>query len=562
MVNLPHRFVPTTSKFVSPVRIVSQYGHGAGITAVSFSPCTKYFASADEEGWLRIWSLETLDVLGIYLLGFRCEDIGWDGINAVVCRCRGHERRIVFSDESKEISSTEMPLGNVIRLLDAPEVMRDGDSVIIHYGDNEFVHAIPGLLRCELEPCERYVVALSTNKVQVFSAFEDEELLEMISPEGHHWCNLHISWRGDFFLAISDDGGIWIGDAIKKTSSCLLRGNTELTASGFGGEKYAIYGDNRGNITVFDIEQRTLLLRTPRRPVDFNAVYPASDKVGFVALRSESATAFFSQSREILSASPLPAPVRASCPGMQFSELIVACTDNILYRIKLDDNSISKVCRVNREIDAIACNNDAIFMHFVDGSSASFENNVLSEHPWISKRCPISLALSDNSKTVVALFADHLDIIERSGKKETRRVDIKGAVQLICGKEKSANQILVMMADLRIVNVDMRTGDCSELNRLDIEYGRVVSVAPAAKSFTYVLVEAEHGQFVILKLGLNTGKSSIVLRVMSVGTQIFGASSSDDAVCLRNDATCLRIISGLKAFSIDDWSRSEPLQLF
>ena len=67
MVDLPHRFVPTTSKFVSPVRIVSQFGHGAAVTRVSFSPCLRYFASLDASGWLRIWVLETLDILVINL---------------------------------------------------------------------------------------------------------------------------------------------------------------------------------------------------------------------------------------------------------------------------------------------------------------------------------------------------------------------------------------------------------------------------------------------------------------------------------------------------------------
>ena len=57
MVDLPRRFVPTSSRFVSPVRIVVQSGHEAGITAVAFSPCTRFFASADSSGCVKIWGL-------------------------------------------------------------------------------------------------------------------------------------------------------------------------------------------------------------------------------------------------------------------------------------------------------------------------------------------------------------------------------------------------------------------------------------------------------------------------------------------------------------------------
>ncbi len=430
--------------------------------------------------------METLDVLGIYLLGFKCEQITWDSINAVICTGGKNRRRIVFVEDAAPAEQEDSHLNNVIRLLDAPEVITQDNSVIIRYGENEFVHEMPALISCMLEPCERYAVALSPSALKVFSAYNDETILEMTPADGKKWCRFHINWRGDFFVALQTDGSIWLGDAIKQSLTMLHKGNAEMTASAFGAEKYIILGDQRGNITVYDFVQKSVLLRTPRRPIEFTAVYPASDKVGFVALRTESATAFFSQSQEILSASPLPAAVRASCPGMQFSELLIACADNILYRVKLDDNSISKICKTPKAIDAITCNNDAIFVHYTDGSAASLEQNALTDIPWKSKKSPLSLAISENGKTFCALFSDHVDIIDRNAKKEVRRIDIKGGVQLICGKEKTANQLIVLMADLRILSIDMRSGEISELNRIDLDYGRILSVAPAAKSFAFV----------------------------------------------------------------------------
>ncbi|MBQ9395054.1 MAG: WD40 repeat domain-containing protein [Proteobacteria bacterium] len=565
MASLPHRFVPTTSKFVSPVRLVSQFGHGAAINLVAFSPCEKYFASSDVNGWLRIWSLETLDILGIFLLEFRCESITWEESSVIVCHGQGQERRIEFleGDAQETVETQPAFRGGVIRLLDSPEVTEGPDFIEIHYSDYIFKHDVPGIISQSMDPCERYVAVHCPDIIRIFSCYEDEELVTLAPESGKTWINMWINKRGDAVICLQSNGAICLVNAVKKEIKWVKKGDTVVVkASSFSGEHYLIYGDERGNLTVFDVVSRSILLRTPRCPIEFSAVFPTADKVGFVGLRTESATAFFAHSKEILSASPLPASLSVACSGTAFSEIIAACTDNCVYRLCLADNSISKVCKTSVAVDAIGSTKDVVFVHLEDGSAGVCEFNNLAMLKWKCEETPLSLAVSDNGKTLAALFPDRVVILDRAEKKGAQTYKLSGGVQIACGREKSANQLLVFMNDLRVISLDMRTGEQTELNKLAIEHGRVLSTAPAAKSMMYVLLAGEHGQFIALKLGMNTGKSSVVLRVLSMGTQIWGAAVAEDSVCLRNDATCLRIISGMKAFSIDDWARSEPLQIF
>lgn len=564
MASLPHRFVPTTSKFVSPVRLVSQFGHGAAINFAAFSPCEKYFASSDVNGWLRIWSLETLDILGIFLLDFSCESIVWKGSSVVICQGEGRERLIEFLDgeHHESIEPQSSFLGQEIRLLDSPEVTEGPDFIEIHYLEHSFKHQIPGKIRHEMDPCERFVAVHCADCIHILNCYENEELAALAPESGKSWQNMWISMRGEAVICLQNDGRICIVDAVKKDMKWILKGDAVVTASSFSGSHYVIYGDNRGNLTIFDIISRSILLRTPRCPIEFTAVFPTADRIGFVGLRSESATAFFAHSKEILSASPLPAPVSAACSGTVFSEIIAACKDHGVYRLCLADNSISKLGKTSSFVDVVGCTKDVVFMHMEDGTTAFFEFNRLTTLSWKCSEKPLSLAVSDNGKTFALLFRDRVVILDRAEKKSEQVIKLNGGVQIACGREKSANQLLVFMNDLRIISVDMRSGEQSELNKLAIEHARVLSTAPAPKSMMYVLLAGEHGQFIAMKIGMNTGKSSVILRVLSTGTQIWGASVIDDSVCLRNDAKSLRIISGMKAFSIEDWARSEPLQIF
>lgn len=561
MVDLPHRFVPTTSKFVSPVRIVSQYGHGAALTRVSFSPCLRYFASLDAEGWLRVWVLETLDILGIYLLEDAHAELSWDGTQAVVCRMASGERRIEFADEDAvKASVPEDVSARVIPMLGLPEYTSEGDIVRISYRGEVFEHEVPGLRSLKQDPCERYVIAESARSIRIFSLFDDVVHAAMDAPEGHRWLGTAVSYRGDVVYAFRDDASLYACDVLKGACNCLLSLNMRVTAHDFGGQKYVLFGNGAGNIGIYDIESRALVLQTPRAPRGFSYVFPTAEKVGFMALRPESATAFFSQSQEILSSSPLPAPCVAACAGVRFSEMVVACDDNAVYRIKLDDGDLSKLFVSDKPVLRLAVSGDCVLMADISGDMYFYDRSLtkLGLHAASVQR----LALSEDAGMFAVLSGSGIEIYARTGAADPVRVALEGAAEIIFGKDKTADTLFAFMRDMTVRAVDCKTGEVRDLGALCLTCGRILSVAPAAKSFIFVLVQAEHGQLVALKVGMNSGKSSEQLRIFSYGTQIYGASNGEQSVCLRSDASCLRIISGLKAFSIDDWVRSEPLAIF
>lgn len=559
---LPHRFVPTTSKFVSPVKIVSQYGHSSGISSVAFSPDARFFASADREGWVRIWSLETLDVLGIYRIPFECRSISWESTNAIVCRSEHDVRRIELNQDAEDVVAAERDVSdNVIRLIGEPEAERDGDHLVIRCGEMRFEHEISGLLDFAMDPCERYVAVVSQSAILAFDTYHDDCLLRLDAPNEHAWCGLHMFCRGSYFTALLDDGSVYQFDAIEKKSTCLYRISDRVTAWDFSRNELLIYGNERGILTIYDIANRALLLRTPRAPIAFSAVFPSPEKTGFVALRKESATAFLNQSQEILSASPLPSPLCVACAGSRYAEVLAACADHGVYRLKLDENTIQKLGVLHGDVDVMTASGENVVLHEKSGQFAFLDG---------AKFTPIdvhlenvrALALSENGKNIAALTDTGIDVFERTGKQAARHFDVTQVAQMTFGKDKTAQTIVLFHRDLTLSAVEIQTGEKRELGRLCLENGVVLSVAPAAKSFVFVLVASEHGQLSILKVGLNSGKSTLALRVFVVGTQIWGAAESQDSVYLRNDATCLRIISGLKAFSVEDWSRSEPLALF
>ena len=567
MVDLPHRFVPTSSRFVSPVRIVPQCGHEHSITAVSFSPLSRYFASADSDGHVKIWVLETLDILGSYLIDFVCTDLVWDDLNALICKGNNAERRIDLpEDETPASLQPAIDPSHVIRLIGSPEASFSSDSFSVLYNDNTFTHDLPGLIDGQMDVCERYVVAISPQTLLVVSAFEDDELMHIdcCGFPDVHWMKFHISERGDFVMAIASDGSLYKLDPIKQTQSCLLKGSTRATACNFGDDDFIIIGSESGNLTIYDVRNERILLRTPRCPRPFIAVYPSPEKLGFVALRPESVTAFFGYSQEILSASPLPGACIASCPGSVFSEVFVACDDRAIYRLKLDENIITKICTTPKDetVDCIGAAGNLILIHYASGRLALHNTAKFVDIDFNSTQTPSCISVSETSKLAALLIGDQITLIDLSGKSPSRQFTSKGAAQIILGKEKTANAIIVFKRDLTIHALDLETGTTTELNTIDAPNARILSVAPAAKAFAFLLAEIEHNQIAVYKVGLNSGKSSLALRIYTQGMQIWAASTSEQTVNFRNDATCLRIISGLKAYSVEDWARSEPLAIF
>ena len=319
-----------------------------------------------------------------------------------------------------------------------------------------------------------------------------------------------------------------------------------------------------GSSTALGHRNERILLRTPRCPRPFIAVYPSPEKLGFVALRPESVTAFFGYSQEILSASPLPGACIASCPGSVFSEVFVACDDRAIYRLKLDENIITKICTTPKDetVDSIGAAGNLILIHYASGRLALHNTAKFVDIDFNSTQTPSCISVSETSKLAALLIGDQITLIDLSGRSPSRQFTSEGAAQIILGKEKTANAIIVFKRDLTIHALDLETGTTTELNTIDAPNARILSVAPAAKAFAFLLAEIEHNQIAVYKVGLNSGKASLALRIYTQGMQIWAASTSEQTVNFRNDATCLRIISGLKAYSVEDWARSEPLAIF
>ena len=567
MVDLPHRFVPTSSRFVSPVRIVTQCGHEHTITAVSFSPRSLFFASADSDGRIKIWVLETLDILGSYLIDFTCTDLIWDGLKALICKGENEERRIELPENDFQVSDQPaIDPSRVIRLIGSPEATAEGDNLVVRYSDNDYAYELPGLSEVLMDPCERYAIGVSPKTLLAVNAYADEEFVRMDC--GHFpdvkWLKCRISDRGDFSVAISSDGSLWKIDPIKKKQTCLLQGDTTVTACNFGGDDYVIFGNTTGNLTIYDVQAERILLRTPRCPRRFTAVYPSPEKLGFIALRPESVTAFLGYSQEILSASPLPGACIASCPGSVFSEVFVACDDRAIYRLKLDENSINKVCTTPKDeaVDSIGAAGNLILIHYASGRLALHNTAKFVDIDFPTIATPSCISVSDTSKLAALLIGDQITVFDLTGNAPARQFASENAAQIALGKEKTANALILFKRDLSIQALDLETGTTTELNAIDAPNARIISLAPAAKAFVFLLAEIEHSQLAVYKVGLNTGKSSLALRIYAQGMQIWAASTSEQTVNFRNDATCLRIISGLKAYSVEDWSRSEPLAIF
>ena len=566
MVDLPYRFVPTLNKLVNPVRIVAQGGHNDKITAIAFSPCTRFFASADSSGCVKIWAIETRDILGSYLMDFTCTNITWENLDDIICSGEGHQRKIMFMPDDDPIQLPQLPQidpSRIIRLLGAPEYTRSKDSFTVTYNDHSYTYDMQDLIKVDMDPCERYVVAVSQKTLLVVSAFENEEIIRHeLKAENTQWLDFSISPKGDVFTAISDDGTIWFGDPIRKSFSAIFSEMAKITAHDFAGNTLAIMGNSLGIITLYHISERRIILRTPRLPKRFSAVYPSPQNIGFIALRPESASAFLGYSKEILSAAPLPAAYQASCPGNGFAEVIVACEDNIIYRLNLDSNEISKITKFphNKIID-LACAGQNLLICSDNHQYDLHNGEKIISLPEIPIESPTTMAVSENGKMIAVANHSNLYCSHISGKNEPHQVEMADIEQIAFGKDKTANILFIFKSDLTIQTLNTKTGEIQDLNRLIIDFGHIISVAPAAKNYLFVLLETEHGQKAILKVGLNSGKSEIVLRIFTLGTQIWAAATDDQTINIRHDANCLRIIAGLKAYSIDDWSRSEPFLL-
>ena len=561
MVNLPQRFVPSSNQILSPAHLVSQTGHDTRITAVSFSPCLHFFASADADGWVKIWNGETLDVLGSYLLDFECSSLVWDGLHALVCRGTGSdaERRIVLdTDQSPASSTPDAPdPSRVIRLIGAPELETSGDTLRVLYNDESMEYGIPGLARAALEPCERYGVAMGTRTLIVVSAFEREVLVELKAPEGQTWCDFVISWRGDFVAAVASDGSIWEIIPLKRESRCLHHETTQATALAFGSDTLVLVGDYRGNLSIYDLARHALLLRTPRCLPNFVARFASPRRPGFIGIRPESLTAYFGHSQEILTSAPLPALCRASAPATAYCEIAMACEDGGVYRLKLDTGFIRKCFDTPTRVVAVAASDSAVATCDADGRVLICDDRKLSKLSLTLNGEPSGMAISDDASGLAFLVNGSLILATLPEHDAPVSIAMPGVVAMAF--VDSSDRLFAVTQTLHLLVIHSREATVTDLGVIPVEHARPVSISRASDHALYLLCATEHGQDVIVRVDPESMETTECLRILSQNRQIWATSDKPQKVSIRNDATALRIVHGLQTFSPDDWSRSEPV---
>ncbi len=564
MIELPHRFVPTTSKFVNPVRIVAQTGHHGRIAALAYSPCHRYIAASDDDKVVKIWCLDTLDVVGAFRIGFVANALTWNGIRSLNCTDGTNEHVIEFVDEQDENDTAPAQntfLGGYIPLIGAPEFSFNDKSVTLTRGDDQFEHDFEQAKKVEMEACERYVVAMNKTRVEIYDTSSENVKASLPLEADDEWVDFYLPKFGDF-AALASQKTLWIFDPVREEPTCIAKHNARVTAFTHDSDASIALGDENGNITIYDAKQRVQRLRTPRFARSFAAIFPSPEKTGFIALRDESVTAFMGASQEILSSSPLPAPYAAACAGACYTEIIVACKDSAIYRLKLDTNDITRICLADQPVRCLAAAGECLVLHTDDDQFRFYDSSTLRKIT-PSVKTPKAIALNETATLAAFLDDEHLTLWNVRTDTLAKQFDLKNGDVIAFGKDKSADSVYVITHDRQVLlaNIDS-LNDLSVFEDPALANARVISVAPAAKSFLYTLCEIDHGQYAIVRVGLNSGKSSIVLRVFVVGTQIWGAAFNDQSVQLRDDANCLRIVQGLNTFSVEDWSRSEPLAIF
>ena len=566
MGELPHRFVPTTRKFVSPVRIVAQTGHRGEIAVLAFSPCHRYLAAADRDCVVKIWCLETLDVIGSYRIGFVAEKLVWEAAFTLACSTGERVYRIAFEHESDGVvsDSAAPPSMGYIPLLDAPSFGVEGDRITVTRGESTFVHTLADVCQAAMDVCERYVMAWSPKLAEIYDTSSDKTLVSINLEADDAWRHIYQAKYGASILALSEKQILQF-DPIREKPVCMANFTARITADTFDLSGLLALGDANGNIAVYSALEKSIIFKTPRFARSFVHLLPSPEKNGLIAFREESVTAFMGASQEILSSSPLPSGFRAACAGACYTEVFVACEDQIVYRLNLNTNGIVRVCSSKHAIDMLAAAGDNLVLHSPDGALSFFDGAVERA---LSLQCstPVhALAINETATLAAIAEAEKLHVWDLRKNVLVRTYDVSGLETLAFGKDKTADAVLVFLSDHTILSGGPSAAALSELNRFEdpvLEHARIISVAPAAKSFVFVLCEIDHGQYVIVRVGLNSGKSAVVLRVCVAGTQIWGAAANDNSVLLREDASCLRIIHGLTSYSVQDWSRSEPLALF
>ena len=563
MVDLPQRFVPTSSKLIRHANAVLQCGHDAPVECVKFSPNLAYIASVDTKGKLLVWAFETLDVLGAYHLDFACDRMEWQRGGRLACFGDKASRVIEFDVDDASLFSDGMDAidpSRVIRFIGTPEVEVLPGRCVVRYGDDVFEHEMEDVRRAVIEPCERYAVMMSRGELRLVAANEPAELLRLPAPEGAAWLDFVVARRGDWVVALLDDSTVCYVDPVKLTSKNVPLRSGRVTACDLENDAFIAWGNDAGNVVVYDVSRRKACFRTARKPLDFIAAYPSPDKFGFLGLRAESAAAFLGASNEILPSDPLPAGLVSSCAGETASEFLAACRDGRIYQIQLNSGSIRAIADTSGEVIAMCAAGDARAYCDVNGRLSAFSNGSRQTVVAESIPLPTKLAVSENAALVACLYENEIVVYGVRKGAQPQRFAVAHAVDIAFAREKTSQNLVIFKDDLSIETMSLKDASPTFLCRVDIPHGTYISYAYAPKSSIFGLFESEQGHKVVVKANLRTGKVSEVLRILTCGRQIWAAAPSPETLLLRSDISSVKIVSGFKAYSFDDWTRCEPLE--
>ena len=193
----------------------------------------------------------------------------------------------------------------------------------------------------------------------------------------------------------------------RRPARFLLRSG-RVTACDLENDAFIAWGNDAGNVVVYDVSRRKVCFRTARKPLDFIAAYPSPDKFGFLGLRAESASAFLGASNEILPSDPLPAALVSSCAGATASEFLAACRDGRIYQIQLNSGSIRAIADTSGEVIAMCAAGDARAYCDVNGRLSAFSNGSRQTVVAESIPLPTKLAVSENAALVACLYENEI----------------------------------------------------------------------------------------------------------------------------------------------------------
>jgi len=564
LIDIPHRFVPSMIKFVDPVSISPQTGHASAIHAMAFCPLAEHLASLDVDRWLKVWKLESMELISSSRVASLGEVVWLDQLSLKVYNESGIIAQFNYAAK-QEAEEAPQDAGYNLYLIDSLSAEKTESGLRISIGEEQWEHELADLFDYCIDPIERFVALASPNLVEIIDCQSRASIVTFPAQDASPWKGIWLSSHGDLLLAFSQNGKVFAFDPMRPKPTLLVE-----IIDGFA--SFTVYQDHLlalanklGNILIYDLRKRAIAFKTARKLPGFKYMFPSPQKLGFIALREESVSAYLFSSQEIQPASPLPSPVACACAGELYVEIIAAFYDNKVYRLKLDSNDIEVLSSFPETPRIIAYAGDMLIAYAENMGFVFFDGEQNIKLKIEAKTQASALALHekgryfasyhDNQRLAIYRIAEHEIIAD---------IAVERASALVFGRGKSANSLFILDQDLLVWKYDTESHEISVFQNLSecVPNGIAITMSIAERGFAHVLIQGEQEQYYVLKLGLNTAKCSEAMRVLCIGQQIVGALFEGNRLYLRKDATSLRIVRDMQTFIPSDWARSEPLAIF